>query len=253
MGILTFGSGVFVGVSAAMIMIGILSFLTLTSGGRVGDPIIFIICVWVALPYHACTAFLFSNHAKITCLPLCVCAASTPIHPGEALSDLMRKSPPIMPPPPCCGLGCAVSSCARTTRAVPNTAPHNTSNPMPICKPRLISRFINFPSFLRTLAQSDMSSIVIPPCSVPAQASNPVPKRSIDANRTQNTPPHEVSAKLLSLLDKRRTENKTGMLIDKSDKSRPLRVRRTLGGTPFQTGVFNPRAGECTEFKRFLY
>jgi len=42
-------------------------------------------------------------------------------------------------------------------------------------------------------------------------------------------------------------------LIDKSDKSRPLRVRRTLGGTPFQTGVFNPRAGECTEFKRFLY
>gem|GEM_PF-5262629 len=40
-------------------------------------------------------------------------------------------------------------------------------------------------------------------------------------------------------------------LIDKSDKSRTLRVRRTLGGTPFQTGVFNPRAGECTEFKRF--
>ena len=42
-------------------------------------------------------------------------------------------------------------------------------------------------------------------------------------------------------------------MIDKTDKSRTLRVRRTLGGTPFQTGVFNPRAGECTEFKRFLH
>jgi|GEM_PF-3998241 len=43
------------------------------------------------------------------------------------------------------------------------------------------------------------------------------------------------------------------MLRDKSDKSRTVRVRRMLGGLPFQTGVFNLRAGECTEFKRFLY
>src|SRR5215470_233918 len=40
------------------------------------------------------SAFLPSNHAKMTCLPLDVCPVSTPRHPGAALSALMTLGKP---------------------------------------------------------------------------------------------------------------------------------------------------------------
>src|SRR5439155_23738633 len=40
------------------------------------------------------SAFLPSNHAKMTCRPLDVCPVSTPRHPGAALSALMTLGKP---------------------------------------------------------------------------------------------------------------------------------------------------------------
>src|SRR5262249_15456852 len=55
----------------------------------------FMACWWVSLLYHARAAFLSSNQAKITDLPLAVRAVSTPRQPGLSLSAATRSGNPL--------------------------------------------------------------------------------------------------------------------------------------------------------------
>src|SRR5437763_15913321 len=86
--------GLSLGVSDATAIIGPLSSGTSARGLRpdlASGRKRFMTSRWVSLLYHARAAFLSSNQAKITDLPLAVRAVSSPRQPGLPLSAALRS------------------------------------------------------------------------------------------------------------------------------------------------------------------
>src|SRR3954467_6615133 len=71
-----------------------------------------------SLLYQFSTACLFSNHAKITCLPLIIWPASTPSTPGVAFNAPTRSGSP-----PGAGAWAAIAAGAKMAAARTRTAP----------------------------------------------------------------------------------------------------------------------------------